>query len=203
MTYNSDIHHRRSIRLRDYDYTANGLYFVTLRIFESECVLGKIVDEAMHLNDTGLIVGECWQGIPEHFPHVDLDVLAIMPNHFHGIMMIMDGGGGGHAGTEYEGTGHEGTACRAPTTAMATTESFGKPVSGSLATIIRSFKSATTKRINQFLNHPGCPVWQRNYYERVIRNERELATVREYIVNNPMKWALDKDNPTNMTALSQ
>ena len=96
-----------------------------------------------------------------------------MPNHLHGIIVRDDRGG-------------------------LQTEN-PKPLGG----LIGAFKTVSTKGINQLRNNPGCPVWQRNYYERVIRNERELATVRQYIVNNPMKWALDKDNPVNMVTLVQ
>ena len=101
-----------------------------------------------------------------------LDQFVIMPNHVHGIVVI----GNDRAGLE-PGAGLE----PAPT----------------VSEIIRQFKTFSAKRINQLRNNPGCPVWQRNYFERVIRNENELARAREYIVNNPMKWALDKENPAN------
>ena len=99
-----------------------------------------------------------------------------MPNHFHGIIYI-------------EST-RRGTARRAPTI-----EQFGKPSTNSLPTIVRSFKSAVTKQINQSCDMPGTPIWQRNYYEHIIRDEISLNKIREYIINNPIKWQFDHENP--------
>ena len=103
-----------------------------------------------------------------------------MPNHFHGILTIIGDG--------------EGTARRAPTM-----ERFGKPTSGSLPTIVRAFKSAVTKRINELCGTPGASMWQRNCYEHVIRSETDLAEIREYIADNPLKWELDSENPNNQS----
>jgi len=108
--------------------------------------------------------------------NIELDVSVVMPNHFHGILTIVD-----HC---------RGTVHRAPTL-----EQFGKPTSGSLPTIVRYFKSAVTRRINELRGTPYTPVWQRNYYEHVIRNETDLNEIREYIINNPLKWDLDSENP--------
>ena len=110
-----------------------------------------------------------------------------MPNHVHGIVRIAEDGR----------SRSRGTACRAPTM-----ERFSYPVRGSLPTIIRSFKSSATKRINEVRSTPGAPVWQRNYYERVVRNERELDAIRQYIVDNPAKWLEDVENPQNVTGYS-
>jgi len=127
-----------------------------------------------------------------------------MPNHIHGIMFITDGRGTACRAQNDDGT-FKGTACRAQnddgtfkgTACRAPTERFGKPVAGSVPTIIRSYKSAVTKNINELRNTPGVPVWQRNYYERIIRDDRELDGIREYIVNNPAQWDQDTDNPKN------
>lgn len=174
MGFNPDIHHRRSVRLRDYDYSGDGAYFVTICVAGRECLFGEAAGGVVRLNDAGLVVAECWQAIPDHFPQVELDEFVVMPNHLHGII-INDG---------------RGTACRAQIE-----ESFGGPVAGSLATIIRSFKSAVTKRINTLRDNPGVPVWQRNYYERVIRHDRELDGIRQYIADNPAKWETDDNYP--------
>ncbi len=173
MTYNPDVHHRRSIRLQDYDYAQSGAYFVTICAFQRECLFGEIMNGEMNLNEMGDIAVTTWKWLATHYPYVELDEWVVMPNHLHGIIVRDDRGG-------------------------LQTEN-PKPLGG----LIGAFKTVSTKGINQLRNNPGCPVWQRNYYERVIRNERELATVRQYIVNNPMKWALDKDNPVNMVTLVQ
>jgi len=167
MPYDPRKHHRRSIRLKDYDYTQAGAYFVTICTHRRECVLGDVAAGAMVLSQMGRIVRACWGEIPDHFAHVELDASVVMPDHIHGIIVIV-----------------EGTACRALNRALnraPTTESFGKPVPGSLPTIIRSFKSAATRLINQHRGTPGARVWQRNYYEHLIRNERALARIRRYI----------------------
>ncbi|MCI5189799.1 MAG: transposase [Candidatus Electrothrix sp. AS4_5] len=175
MTYNRDIHHRRSIRLRNYDYSQAGAYFVTICTHHRECLFGKITNRAMRLNDTGNIVTEQWIKTGEVRDTVELDAWTVMPNHFHGIIVI---------------TGGKGTARRAPTT-----ERFGKPISGSLPTIVRSFKSAVTRHINILRNTPGNKLWQRNYWEHIIRNETELHRICEYICNNPARWQEDALHP--------
>ena len=122
------------------------------------------------------VARDCWLAIPDHYPHAAIDKFIVMPNHMHGIIFINNDG--------------KGTACRA-----LTFEQFGKPVSGSLPTIIRSFRSAATKQINILKNTPGSPVWQRNYYEHIIRNETDLNNIRQYIIDNPINWEEDENNP--------
>ena len=173
-----DIHHRRSIRLDGYDYTQAGAYFITICTYERECLFGNVVEGNMQPNDLGRIVADEWVKTADIRPEIGLDAWVVMPNHFHGIVVMING---------------RGTARRAPTT-----EQFGKPVAGSIPTIIRSFKSAATKRINEFRHTPGMPVWQRNYFEHIIRNKTALAKIREYIINNPQQWELDRENPTNI-----
>ena len=114
-------------------------------------------------------------------PYVELDECVVMLNHFHGILVLADVGA---------------RRRRAPTQ-----EQFGKPVAGSLPTIMRAFKSATTYRINQSRGARGAPIWQRNYYEHIVRHERELNAIREYIQNNPVNWAMDMDNLQNVRRL--
>ena len=179
---NDKLRHRRSIRLKGYDYSQAGAYFVTICTLNRECLFGEIkaLEPAPLLNECGEIVLDCWNAIPGHFQGVELDEFVVMPNHVHGILIIHDNG--------------RGTACRAPT------EQFGKPVAGSLPTIIRSFKSAVTKRIHERRGTPGCPVWHRNYYEHVVRDQDELNRIREYILLNPVQWLEDENNPANLDA---
>jgi REP element-mobilizing transposase RayT len=194
MTYNPDIHHRHSIRLKDYDYSQAGAYFVTICASQRECLFGGIVNGDMVLNDVGRIVVDEWVKTGIVRKNAILDEFVLMPNHFHGIIFLSEnvgamplarpGGTGNHDGYRIE---TRVTRRVAPT----------GPVSGSIGAVMAQFKSIVTKRINVLRNNLGCPVWQRNYYERVIRNEDELFRAREYIVNNPMKWELDKENPVN------
>ncbi len=188
MTYNPDIHHRHSIRLRDYYYSQAGAYFVTICAWQRECLFGEIEHGKMVLNDSGGIVETVWCQLPEHFKGINLDEYTIMPNHFHGIIFLFDNVGAMPTARPEAQIAENGRPVGiAPT----------GPLSGSIGAIMAQFKSNVTKRINKFRNNPGCPVWQKNYYERVIRNENELSRAREYIVNNPMKWELDKENPVN------
>jgi putative transposase len=178
MKFNRDKHHRRSIRLKGYDYTQCGAYFVTICSQDRECLFGDIVNGEIRLNEYGEIADACLKGIPKHFSHSDMDYMIVMPNHVHLILIINNPG--------------RGTACRAPTV-----ERFGFPVNGFVPTIIRSYKSAVTKQINIVRNHPGMPVWHRNYHEHSVRNETELNRIRQYIITNPLQWDNDENNPAN------
>jgi len=171
-------HHRHSLRLQGYDYAQEGAYFVTVCTRGKECVFGGVVDGEMQLSEIGKVIEECWRAIPRHFPNVTSDVFVVMPNHVHGILMIT-------------GTGR-GTACRAPTT-----ERFSHPVANSLPTVIRSFKSVVTRRVGKLHNALGISLWQRNYYEHIIRSEESLEEIRRYIAENPFRWANDRENPAN------
>ncbi len=151
-------YHRRSIRLKDFDYSQPGGYFITICTHNRKQIFGEINN------------------------------FVIMPDHIHGIIVLKEETCGGtlhHCG----GTLHHcgGTLQRAPTV-----ERFGKPTRNSIPTIVRLYKSATTKRINEYRSTPACPVWQRNYYEHVIRNEREFNAISEYIIHNPRQWQFDR-----------
>ncbi len=177
---------RRSIRLKGWDYRTPAAYFVTICTHDRAPLFGRVVDGDMVLNAFGEIVWACWREIPEHFPHVELDAFVVMPNHVHGIIFIVDVVGSLHAGATHVGATHasplRGDAPRGP-------------ASGSLGAIVGSFKSAVTQRINALRNTPGAPVWQRNYYEHIIRTERALNAIRRYIAENPLRWHLDRYNP--------
>ena len=178
MTYNSEFHHRRSIRLKDYDYSKAGAYFVTVCVWNRGCLFGEIKDGDMFLNELGDTVMKCWDSIPTHFPHVETDEFIVMPNHAHGIIVLSGVGAQFIAPFRKTTTENQGVMNHAPT--------VGK--------IVRAFKARCTHMINNVRNTPGLPVWQRNYYEHVIRDEKELDAIREYIRFNPQKWDEDEEN---------
>lgn len=148
MKFDSQKYHRRSIRLKEYDYSQPGGYFVTIVTYQRDCLFGEIIGSEMQLNDFGCIVDECWRAIPDHFPNVELGAYVVMPNHVHGIIVI-------HDRADADASARRGTIYRAPT------EEFGKPVVGSIPTIIRTYKAAVTRRIGRECNATG--IWQRNY----------------------------------------
>ena len=173
-TAEHDAHSRRSIRLKHYDYSQAGAYFVTICTHARACVFGDVVDGAMVLNDAGKMAAQCWRAIPEHFPHVALDVFVVMPNHVHGILFIHD----------------------APENVGANNYSpMPRGTSKTVGAVVRGFKTGVTKWAR--CHTAVRDVWQRNYYEHVIRDEASLLQIREYINNNPLQWALDCENPPN------
>lgn len=183
-------HHRRSIRLKGYDYASAGAYFVTMCVHGRECVLGEVVEGEMRLNDFGLAANACWHGLPRHFCNVAVDALIIMPNHIHGIVVLVEGAlGKGEAFAVQE----PGISGPLPANASPLRPIGTQP--GSLGAIIQNFKSIAARKINALRGTPGLQVWQRNYYEHIVRDERELNAIRQYIADNPLKWALDRDNP--------
>lgn len=179
MSFDPDIHHRLSRRLHGYDYRGAGAYFLTICAFQRECLFGEVVEGEVRLTRYGEIVREEWGKTPMLRPDVDLDAFVVMPNHFHAVIFILHGDDAHDVrpATEYE--------------------SPLRRKSGSLGSIVAGFKSAATKRINDLRDNPGCPVWQRNFYDRVIRSEKEMANIRRYIVDNPAKWDQDENKPVN------
>jgi putative transposase len=182
MKFDPQKHHRRSIRLKEYDYTQPGGYFITIVAYQRDCLFGEIVNGEMRLKDLGKIADECWRSIPNHFPNVELGAYVIMPNHVHGILVIND-----PAGIDSIPSERRGTIYRAPT------EQFQKPVPGSMPTIVRTFKAAVTRRSGR--EHNATGIWQRNYYEHVIRNHEEWDRIHRYIEANPSMWTEDDENP--------
>ena len=170
---------RHSIRLIGYDYTRPGAYFVTICTRNRQPFFGEIVSDEMRANAFGEIVREYWYEIPDHFPHVEVDAFVIMPNHLHDIRVF-------HA---------VGARHAVPLQDTRRDEQFGKAVPGSLPTIIRSFKSVCTRKINIMRDSPGEKIWQRNYFEHIIRTETSLNEIRHYIQENPERWHLDLYNP--------
>jgi len=179
MKYDPERHHRRSVRLRGYDYSQAGAYFVTICTPDRACLFGDVADGVMRLNDAGRVVERCWHEIPIHFPHVELDEFVIMPNHVHGVIVIVGAG----SPRPYVASG-AGTITGAETA----------PLRATLGQMVAYFKYQSTKHINIMRGTPGIPVWQRNYYEHIIRDDESLNRIREYIINNPMQWALDREN---------
>ncbi len=182
MKYDPQIHHRRSIRLQGYDYTQAGAYFITICSSQREYIFGNVVDGEMELNSWGETASTEWFKSAKLRTQVELyeEEFVVMPNHIHGIIWLKD------VGTRRR---------RVPT------EKFGKSVMGSIPTIIRAYKSAVTYAINSLQNARGSVIWQRNYYEHVIRNEKELELISKYIDYNPLNWQLDRDNPDNSRKL--
>lgn len=170
---------RRSIRIKEYDYGRIGAYFVTICAHQRVRLFGDVVDGAIRLNRLGEIVRETWEGLPAHYPHVELDSFIMMPNHSHMVIKIV---GAYNAGPSPVGAGFKPALI---------TESK----SHALPEIVRALKTFSARRINEYRDSPASPVWQRNYYEHVIRNEESLNKIREYIANNPMQWEFDRENP--------
>jgi len=174
MKFDPEKHHRRSIRLPEYDYSQPGGYYITILTHNRECLFGDVVDGKMVLNDAGKIVRDEWLKTAEIRTEIELDEFIVMPNHVHGIIFIVDG-------------------YRRGDPPVAPTKPGPKPKS--IGSIMAGFKSAVTKRINQMRNTSEFTVWQRNYWEHIIRDEHDLNRIREYIINNPLRWELDNDNP--------
>lgn len=169
------MHHRRSIRLKDYDYTQNGAYFVTICTHERLYLFGDVVDGAMVANAWGEIVTEEWEQTAITRPNVESDAFVVMPNHVHGVIVI---------------TESVGAQCIAPLPPKRGATPNNVPAN-SLGAIVRAFKSAVTRRINRLPDAPGHPIWQRNYYEHILRSEESLNQIRAYVASNPVKWAED------------
>jgi len=189
--YNPAIHHRRSIRLKGYDYSQNGLYFKTICTYNRECLFGEIIDKKMILNDAGKIANECWLKIPQHFPDAVLHQHVIMPNHVHGIIELA----GAVAG---DGIAGDQTVWGQNTVGVQNFEPLQSPpqnqfqhiIPRSIGSIVRGYKIGVTKffRNNTDIYH----VWQRNYHEHIIRSEQSYWRISEYIINNPDAWEDDK-----------
>lgn len=190
-------HHRRSIRLPGYDYAQTGAYFITVCTHARQPILGKIADGVMYPNRLGIIVWACWRDLPRHYPHVVLDAFVVMPNHVHGIIVLVWVGAGSLAGVD----GRPGMGCG--TAAGCASADADKPAPTTttdrhpLGEVVRAFKTYSARGINRTRGTPDQPVWQRNYYEHIIRDDAELTRIREYIESNPLAWDLDEENLTH------
>ena len=169
---------RRSVRLPAFDYSRVGMYFVTICAVERRCIFGEIHGNAAELSPIGEIVRTCWIDVPTHFTNVKIETYIVMPNHMHGILTI-------HSKLpDADVQDKTGKAM----------ESFGRPTPKSIPTIVRSFKSAASKRTRESGLVVGESIWQRGYYEHVLRNTREYVEITNYILQNPARWAYDEEN---------
>ncbi len=199
MAYDPEIHHRKSIRLRGYDYSAPGRYFVTICAQEKACLFGGIASGQIELNDYGRIVENVWKELPLHFPLVELDRFVVMPNHFHAIAVIVDprakrvGAGFPRPDLEQSETG-VGAGFPRPMSPILNPGGENPPLRA-LGDVIRWFKYESTKRINELRGMAGRRIWQRNYYEHIILSDKSYRKIREYIADNPKNWVKDKLHP--------
>jgi REP element-mobilizing transposase RayT len=175
MKHSLDIHHRRSIRFQEYDYSLAGAYFVTICAQNRARLFGNVVDGEMRLSAYGRVAQDKWNELPTHYANVVLDTFLVMPNHIHGIIVIS------------VGAIHESPLQQPMDITQRRLMLLPK--------IVGRFKMNSAKRINEMRGTSGLPVWQRNYYEHVIRNDESLNKIREYIINNPAQWEFDRENP--------
>jgi putative transposase len=172
MNSNASFPLRQNLRLPEFDYSQPGAYFVTIVTQDRKPLFGQVVDGEMVLNEVGRIAEEVWVEISEHFPNVELGEFVVMPNHIHGIISI--------ANVE-------------ATHASPLPRISKGPAPGSIGAIIGSFKSAATRRVRAFTNNREKRLWQRNYYEHIVRNERDYQAIYEYILANPFNWEKDEE----------
>ena len=208
MKYDPEIHHRHSIRLKGYDYSQSVGYFITVCTQDRACFFGDAIGSEILLNEAGRMVASAWHVQPDRFPAVRLDAFVVMPNHIHGIVWIENGVGAGlvpaqmgaatlHGATILRGTIPHGTAPNRATTRVA-------PTNGDhIGDIVGAFKSLTTVAYARGVQQSGWlafrgRLWQRNYYEHIIRDDESLNRIRQYILDNPSQWDIDPlhvDNP--------
>lgn len=184
MTCDPEAHRRRSIRLKGYDYSRVGAYFVTVCTQDRACLFGNVVDGEMLMNDAGRMVRAEWLALVARFPSIGLDAFVVMPNHVHGIIVIAE-----------DPVGAGLVPAPAPACSWATTR-----VVPTVGDIVGAFKSVTTVVYTRGVRQTGWTpfrgrLWQRNYYEHIIRSEQSLDRIRQYIVGNPLRWHLDRENP--------
>ena len=196
--YNPQMHNRRSIRFKGYDYTQAGLYFITICCQNRACLFGEIENGKMMLNDAGAIANDCWLNIPNHFPNAILHEYVIMPNHVHGIIELV--GANNHSPK----TNHHSPNVpvigdnRAKNVSVigdnrAKNVSPLRSPSKTVGSVVRGFKIGVTKWMRQ--NTDTFYIWQRNYWEHIIRDDKSHENISQYIINNPTKWNNDKLNP--------
>jgi REP element-mobilizing transposase RayT len=187
--YDPQRHHRRSIRLKGYDYSQAGAYFVTICTQNRVCLFGEVAEGEMWFNDAGQMVETVWGELPIFYPGVDIDGFVAMPNHIHGIIVLV-------------GAAPRGRPDLAPPQAMG--QARGPAPTLSLSDVVHRFKTMTTKRYADGVKQWGWMpfpdrLWQRNYYEHIIRDEESLNRIRQYIVDNPACWAMDRENSQAVT----
>jgi REP element-mobilizing transposase RayT len=189
---------RQSLRLRNHDYAQPGAYYVTLCTQRRVCLFGRVVDGQMHTNDLADIITACWFDLPDHYGHVLLDAFVVMPNHIHAVIVLRDYDDGVLDNTMDTTVG---AGLRPAPTAINDADSADDdgpslnnsvPQRHALPEIVRALKTFSSTRINQCRRRPCARLWQRGYYDHVVRSERDLERIRLYIQNNPARWTLDK-----------
>ena len=209
MAYDPKIHRRRSLRLKGYDYTHVGAYFVTIVTQGRLCLFGEIVGKEMRLNEAGEMVCGFWEALPQRFPAIEMDMFVVMPNHLHGIVVIKNRATTRVAPTNQNpdrGVENAPTVPNRATTRVAPTEimdgGVDSPVTDqfALGDVIGAYKSLTTveytRGVKQMKWSPfHRRLWHRNYYEHVVRHDESLRQLQQYILDNPAQWAFDKENP--------
>jgi REP element-mobilizing transposase RayT len=192
MPYNSHIHHRRSMRLKNHDYSQAGLYFITICVRNRECLFGEIVNGKMQLSPLGIIANVLWHEIKNHTKNVDLGEFTIMPNHIHGIITFYGDNGDNNdngVGARHALPLRRRQTKRAEQMEQSISSRFQNQGKNTVSSVIGSYKSAVSKHAHQL----GLAFsWQRNYYEHIIRNEQSHQNISNYIIHNPEKWQEDK-----------
>ena len=182
---------RHTIRLPGYDYAQAGGYFVTLLTWHREQTLGQIVSSEVQLSKLGKIAASEWLRLESRFPNVKLDEWIIMPNHIHGILMLLPADA---VRARLTSPRHDPEGSASPLQRVPQPAQPKGAVPHSLGAILGAYKASVSNKAHHILDNPGIPIWHRNYYEHVIRNEAELQKIREYIHNNPLKWEFDEEN---------
>ncbi|WP_298482655.1 transposase [uncultured Chloroflexus sp.] len=203
MKYDPEKHHRRSIRLKGYDYSQAGAYFITIVTQDRACLFGEVVDGEMRLNDAGRMVWDEWDALPDRFPGLELDAFVVMPNHVHGIIVLTGSatvGAGLVPAPDGDMPAPDGVrAGLVPAPLVPAPNEATTRVAPTIGDIVGAFKSITTVAYIRGVKQSGWPpfrgrVWQRNYYEHIIRNEESLNRIRQYIADNPLRWAFDRES---------
>ena len=194
----------RPRRLREYDYAQDGAYSVTIGTEWRRHLFGRVRDERMELNAVGRAVEGVWYGLPEHYPHVELDVFVVMPDHVHGIVVLVGGDseagsdsgptlGSGAGGSREEEAGWKPARTQDPATKDGPTKRGSRRRHG-LSEVVRGFKTYSGRRVNGLRGTPGVAVRKRGYYEHVVRNEEDMNRIRQYFQENPLRWSLKREN---------
>ncbi|HLY59588.1 MAG TPA: hypothetical protein VKV95_02365 [Terriglobia bacterium] len=218
MAYDPGVHHRRSIRLRGYDYSGGGAYYITINTQNKACVFGQIVEGEMVMNEAGLLVQRIWEALPQRFVSLILDAFQIMPNHLHAVFVLPGPGlepalakalgapviqpspaSRGRACPPLFGDRQKEVTASRPPAGLAIEKEDAVHRSSdprtSMGDIVGAFKSICTIAVNKLMSRTGTRLLHENFYEHIIRDVDELETIRDYIIQNPKRWNEDSENP--------
>ncbi len=214
MACDPEKHHRRSIRLKGYDYSQAGAYFITICTQDRACLFGDVVDGVIRLDEAGQMIQSVWDEIPAFYPGVDTDTFVVMPNHVHGIIVLVGatprgrpvsfdhptlGQAQGPAPTVGDAASGQAQGVAPAVGDAASGQAQGPAPTLSVPDVVHRFKTLTTKRYADGVKQSGWVpfrgrLWQRNYYEHIIRDEESLNRIRQYVLENPIRWAFDREN---------